>query len=83
MSMIGEINGDAHDKAMALMSFFMRSYNKTVDGVNKHTIAFARECSMKVCDDVMRELSVHHQKTYEGIERYEFWKSVKQHINLI
>ncbi len=83
MSMIGEINGDAHDKAMALVSFFMKSHSKSVNGVNKNTISFAKESATKVCDEVMRELWSNHQKTYEGFERHEFWKSVKQHINLI
>lgn len=83
MSMIEDFSSEPYEKARALVAWFCKIHIDANKGVSHNTIKLAKASAHKLCDEVMRELWSNHQKTYEGFERHEYWKSVKQHINLI
>jgi hypothetical protein len=81
--MIEEFHSEPYEKARSLVYWYCRLYSESFKGIDGNTMKMARASAHKLCDEVMRELWSNHQKTYEGFERHEYWKSVKQHINLI
>lgn len=81
--MLDDLSSEPYEKARSLVAWYCKTHIDTNKGISHSTIKLAKMSAHKLCDEVMRELWSNHQKTYEGIERHEYWKKVKSYINSI
>jgi len=77
------INHEASEKASRMVSKVLKEITGNGDFVDGKSLKWAKSFVNKICDEIIMEMKMHHQKDVNCIQRQFFWELVKQKIKTI